>query len=77
MNIDYYSDLNLEFLNKFSLNVRKLTTDIIYYAKVSRIGGVLSIVDILSALYNGFLKDNPKILRHKKNFYCRRISLRE
>jgi len=66
--MDNYNDLNLEFLNKFSLNVRKLTIDIIYYAKVSRIGGILSIVDILSALYNGFLKDSPKILRHKKNF---------
>ena len=55
-----YNDLDLEFLNKFSLNVRKLTISMIYHAKASHIGGALSIVDILFVLYNGFLKHNPK-----------------
>lgn len=55
-----YNDLDLEFLNKFSLNVRKLTIDMIYHAKASHIGGALSMVDILSVLYNGFLEHNPK-----------------
>lgn len=75
--MDNYSDLDLEFLNKFSLNVRKLTIGMIYHAKASHIGGALSIVDILSVLCNGFLKHNPKNTKAQKEFYCIRISSRE
>lgn len=58
--MDNYKQFDSNFLNCFSLNVRKLTVEMIYNAKSSHIGGSLSIVDILSVLYNGFLKINPK-----------------
>lgn len=53
-NFNTYKTMN------FSKKVRILTLGMIYKAKASHIGGSLSIVDVLSVLYNGFLKHNPK-----------------
>lgn len=47
-------------LIKFSKKVRMLALEMVYKAKASHIGGAFSIVDILSVLYNGFLKINPQ-----------------
>ena len=47
-------------LIEFSQKVRMLTLEMIYNAKASHIGGAFSLVDILSVLYNGFLKHNPE-----------------
>ena len=49
-------------LIEFSQKVRMLTLEMIYKAKASHIGGTLSVIDILSVLYNRFLKINPKNL---------------
>ena len=53
---------NIDFqrINLFSNSCRKLTLEMIYSAKASHIGGAFSIVDILSVLYNGFLKQNSQ-----------------
>ena len=52
--------IDFDKINYFSNKIRRITIEMVYKAKASHIGGALSIVDILSVLYNGFLKHNPK-----------------
>ena len=47
-----------------SRNARLNVLKMIYKSKGSHIGSALSIIDILSVLYNGILNINPKIIIH-------------
>ncbi|MDF1613090.1 transketolase [Stygiobacter electus] len=45
---------------EFAKKIRLKTIEMVYKAKASHVGGALSMVDILAALYSGILKYNPR-----------------
>jgi len=55
----------------FARSVRKETLQMIYRAKASHVGGALSMVDVLTVLYNGILKIDPKDSRwDERDRFC-------
>lgn len=50
---------DLESINVFSKEIRKLTLTMIYKARASHIGGALSMADLLAVLYSGVLRVDP------------------
>ncbi len=51
---------------KLALNLKKDIVQMIFNAKSSHLGGALSCLDILSVLYSGILKINPKKPKDKR-----------
>lgn len=58
------TEIDFDRYRNFSNQTRQIVLKLVHHANASHVGGALSMADILSVLYNGFLKISPETVSH-------------